>query len=69
MQLVTPMIGKKNTPENIKNILDSVQKFYRSHRYELAYTEVSKIDDKGILTIAIKKYPNFKARYAREGKN
>ena len=69
MQLVTPMIGKKNTPENIKNILDSVQKFYRSHRYELAYTEVSKMDDKGILVIAIKKYPNFKTRYAHEGKN
>lgn len=68
IELVKPNIGKKNTPENIKSILETVQNYYRSHRYELAYTEVSKMDDKGILTIAVKKYPNFKTRYQREGK-
>lgn len=68
-QQVKPMIGKKNTPENIRTVLDSVQNYYRSHHYELACTEISNIDTNGILTIAVKKYPNFKARYASEGKN
>lgn len=68
MQLVTPMIGKKNTPENIKSVLVSVQNYYRSHHYELAYTEVTTMDEKGILTVAVKKYPNFKARSSHEEK-
>lgn len=68
-QQVKPMIGKKNAPENIQTVLDAVQNYYRSHHYELAYTEISSIDTNGILTIAVKKYPNFKVRYASEGKN
>jgi len=66
-QQIKPMIGKKNTPENIKSVLETVQNYYRAHHYALAYTEVNKMDEKGILTVAVKKYPNFKARYHREG--
>lgn len=68
IELVKPIIGKKNTPENIKSVLETVQNYYRSHRYELAYAEVSHMDEKGILTITVKKYPNFKTRYQHEGK-
>lgn len=65
---VLPMIGKENTVENRQMVLNEVQKLYRQHRYELAYTELLR-DDNGVLTIAIKKYPNYKARYAKEGKS
>lgn len=65
---VLPLIGKENTAENRQMVLDEVQKLYRKHRYELAYTELVS-DENGVLTIAIKKYPNFKARYAKEGKS
>lgn len=64
---VLPMLGKENTAENRQMILEKVQALYRQHRYELAYTELLE-DKNGVMTVAIKKYPNFKARYAKEGK-
>jgi hemolysin activation/secretion protein len=66
--LITPSLGKTNTVENRNEIIKSIQDYYRQHRYELAYAEVKNIDPQGIVTIAINKYPNFKALYAREGK-
>lgn len=65
---ILPMIGKENTAENRQMVLDEVQKLYRQHHYELAYTELVS-DENGVLTIVIKKYPNFKARYAKESKS
>ncbi|MDP2851408.1 MAG: POTRA domain-containing protein [Sulfuricurvum sp.] len=68
MNLVRPSLGLEKNSKNIDAIALSVQEYYRSHRYELAYTEVSKVDENGTIIISIKKYPTFKARYAREGK-
>ncbi len=65
---VLPMIGKDNTAENRQMVLMEVQKLYRQHHYELAYAELV-TDNNGVLTVAIQKYPNFKARYAKEGKS
>lgn len=64
---ILPMVGKENTAENRQAVLEQVQQLYRQHRYELAYTELLS-DENGVLTIAVKKYPDFKARYAKEGK-
>lgn len=68
MKLVQPSLGKKNNAANLDEIALNVQKYYRKHNYELAYAEVKNVNEKGIVTIEIKKYPNFKALYARENK-
>jgi hemolysin activation/secretion protein len=68
IKLVEPSLGLESTPDNLKALVLSVQDYYRKHRYELAYAEIEKSDERGIITVAIKKYPNFKARYAKEGK-
>jgi len=69
MNLVRPSLGLEKNSAHLDGIVQTVQNYYRSHRYELAYAEVSKIDENGTITVSIKKYPTFKARYAREGKN
>ncbi|HEX5329774.1 POTRA domain-containing protein [Sulfuricurvum sp.] len=68
MKLIAPSLGKTNTTSNLNDIALNVQNYYRQHRYELAYAQIKNIDDKGVVTVEIKKYPNFKALYAREKK-
>lgn len=69
MKLITPNLGTVNTQANLNEIVQNIQNYYRQHRYELAYAQIKSVDDKGIITIEIKKYPNFKALYACEGKH
>lgn len=69
IHLVQPSLGLEKTSDNLNAILKNVQNYYRSHRYELAYAEIAQTEENGIITIAIKKYPNFKARYTKEGKS
>jgi len=64
---ITPMLGKENNGENQVKILQDVQNLYRKNGYELVYTELETATD-GILVVLVKKYPNFKARLAKEGK-
>lgn len=68
MKLIAPSLGKPNNTANLDELVRNVQEYYRQHRYELAYAQIKNIDDKGIVTVEIKKYPNFKALYAREKK-
>ncbi len=68
MSLVQPSLGLEKNQKNLDEIVRSVQEYYRSHRYELAYAEITNVDQNGTVIVDIKKYPSFKARYAREGK-
>lgn len=68
MNLVRPSLGLEKNPTNLDAIALTVQNYYRSHRYELAYAEVSNVDENGTVIVHINKYSTFKARYAREGK-
>ncbi len=69
IKLVQPSLGLEKNQKNLDEIVQNVQKYYRSHRYELAYAEISNVDENGFVMVSIKKYPTFKALYAREGKN
>lgn len=69
MSLAQPSLGLEKNQKNLDEIVRNVQDYYRNHRYELAYAEVANVDENGTVTIDIKKYPSYKARYAREGKN
>lgn len=69
MNLVQPSLGVEKNQKNLDAIVKNVQDYYRSHRYELAYAEIANVGIDGVVTVNIKKYPSFKARYAREGKN
>lgn len=69
MKEIEPMLGTQRSDETLAKLVKTVEKYYRSRRYELAYAEIAQADENGIVTVAIKKYPSFKARYAREGKN
>ncbi|WP_295052274.1 POTRA domain-containing protein [Sulfuricurvum sp.] len=68
MNLVQPSLGLEKNQKNLDDLVQNVQKYYRTHRYELAYAEVSNVDVNGTISVSIKKYPTFKALYAREGK-
>lgn len=68
MNLVRPSLGQEKSKQNLDAIAETVQSYYRSHRFELAYAEISNVDENGTVNVSIKKYPSFKARYAREGK-
>lgn len=65
--IVLPQIGKENNVENRKIVLSEIQKVYRKHHYDLAYAELES-DQDGVLTVAIKKHQNLKARSVHEGK-
>jgi len=69
MNLIVPSLGKTKNEANLNEIVQNVQNYYRKHRYELAYAVIKDVDGQGIVTVEIKKYPNFKALYAREGKH
>lgn len=69
MKLIEPSLGKTNDQTHLDEIVKEVENYYREHRYELAYAQVKKVDEQGIVTIEIKKHPNFKALYAYQGKN
>lgn len=69
MNIVRPSLGLEKNQQNLDAIVDSVQKYYRTQRFELAYAEISSVDSNGTVFVNIKKYQTFKARYAREGKN
>lgn len=68
MNLVQPSLGLEKNQKNLDEIVRRVQEYYRSHRYELAYAEIANVDENGTVNVNIKKYPSYKARYAREGK-
>lgn len=68
MNAVSGMLGKANTPAHHDEIKQLVTRYYRSQGYTLAYATLKTIDENGVLTVEIKKYPNFKALYAHEGK-
>jgi len=69
MKEIEPLLGTEHNDAALAKLVKTVEDYYRSRRYELAYAEIAQADDNGIVTVAIKKYPSFKARYAREGKN
>lgn len=69
MNLIAPSLGKTKNEANLNEIVQNVQNYYRSHRYELAYALIKDVNEQGIVTVEIKKYPDFKALYAREGKH
>ncbi|MFZ5375701.1 MAG: hypothetical protein ACOZBX_09195, partial [Campylobacterota bacterium] len=69
MKEIEPLLGTEHNDAALAKLVKTVQDYYRSRRYELAYAEIAQADENGIVTVAIKKYPSFKARYAREGKN
>lgn len=69
MNLIAPSLGKTKNEANLNEIAQNVQNYYRNHRYELAYAVIKSVDEQGIVTVEIKKYPDFKALYAREGKH
>lgn len=68
MNAVSSMLGKANTPEHHEEIKQTVTNYYRTQGYTLAYATLKNIDENGIFTVEIKKYPNFKALYAHERK-
>jgi hemolysin activation/secretion protein len=67
IKLVLPTLGKANTVENQNALVAEVQNYYRKNNFALAYAQISK-NENSVITIQIKKYSNFKALYAREGK-
>jgi hemolysin activation/secretion protein len=67
IKLILPTLGKANTVENQNALIADVQNYYRKNNFALAYAQISK-NENSIITIQIKKYSNFKALYAREGK-
>ena len=68
MNLIEPFLGKDNSEATTQEILKTVQEHYRKHNFALAYATLKSVDEEGIMTVQIQKYPNFKALYAREGR-
>ncbi len=69
MKEIEGLLGREYNESTLTELTRTVERHYRKRGYELAYAQIEHSDENGIVTVAVKKYPSFKARYAREGKN